>query len=336
MIPGHPPVSAFRSAALLLLACSLAYLATGCGGSSGESEGMSEVRELRSELKELESRVAALEAGGKQEPRPLAERIDELLATLRDGDILERYRAGRDLAELGERATPALRKALRSGDDGLRRAALLVLAKTADQSAVPEIRSVLRQSESDSDKSLALLALGRMGTPEAEEGVLLGLADDSREVQFAAVQAASEMDSERAVGPLVQYLTHKDEVLRGAAKRALLDICDEEFPGLETVWRDSNARTRVRLVDLFSELDTEDAREGLKLALEEENPALQLLAARALAGKGDYSGVPAARAHLNIENPRLNQMAMEVLKEAGYDLHFDENRGEYVLSEPEG
>jgi len=332
-----PSDSHFRWGGRALLFAALCLLVTwgsGCGESSDQPQ--TEVEQLRSQVEALRARVAALEGTQTEETPQKQEEVESLLRDLREGDVAARYHAARDLVEMDTRALPPLLRAVKSDDGTLRRAALMILAKIADPRAVPAIASIARGARDKTEKGLAVMALGRIGGPEAENTVLDVLGSGPKEVRVVAVQALVEMDSQKAVPRLVALLTENDDVIPAAAKRALEDICDDEFPGVMDIYQSSDTATRVRLVDLLSGLHNEDARAGLELGLQDQNLVLQLLAGRALAERDQFEGVPVAQAHLNDDNPRVSHMAMTVLKAAGYTVHFDRESGEYTFSRPGG
>jgi len=304
----------------------------GCAGSSERESQQAEIEQLRREVQELRERVAKSEATERRQPADQKSKIKSLLQTLKDGEIFAQYRAGRKLEKMGPEATPALLDALGSDDSSFRRAVLLILVRIADKRSAAPLMHIAQTSSSDTEKGMALIGLGRIANPEAQEIILQALEDESKEVKVAAIRALRDMESQEAIGKLVELLTDKDSMVRAEAKRGLKHICRHAFPGITALYGASDTQTKVHLIDLLSELNNNDAEQGLFLALEDDNLALQLMAARTLAEHGNFTGVALARDHLNSKNPQASQMAMQILKRAGYEVKLNGDSGQFVIT----
>jgi hypothetical protein len=139
------------------------------------------------------------------------ERIAKVIAQLADNSFRVRARAAAELKRFGVEAAPLLRQTVKGADEEAARRAEEALAEIEQDAAVQQIPAVVR-----------VLAWRR---PAGVVGVLLDYlpwapTDSIRgEIQAALYQLAQQPGPPDAV--LVQALSHKDEVIRSAARAAL-------------------------------------------------------------------------------------------------------------------
>lgn len=232
-----------------------------------------EAREDLSREPVLEHMIRALSEGTQAEFKKALEMIrligargvDRVVETLgQERQMSKRIRLFRSLTELGEVALEPLRKTLLDQRWYLVRNAVKVLSDLKDTRSVPSFLGLLSHPEPRVRKEV-VQALGRIGTPKAQEGVLKAIDDPDEGVRVRAVEVLQTLGGPkarerlRAVAARSSGLGLRDSVVRIKALRALGSLGqDEDVPMLEALL--------VRK-GLFSRMETEEVRRSAVSAL---------------------------------------------------------------------
>ncbi len=116
-----------------------------------------------------------------------------------------------------EKCAQAL-SSIESGDANERSEALKALVQFRVQSAVDAIANVARHDPEPTIRSLAISSLGSINHESVFATVLIGMADDSREVRAAAARSVSRLSFDRADAYVRVIETSNDETLACVAK----------------------------------------------------------------------------------------------------------------------
>jgi HEAT repeat protein len=276
--------------------------------------------------------LLALAALGALAPPGAADRADDLIGDLHDGDWQVRAEAAMALGETGdERAVVPLIEALR--DD------------------VREVRLN------------AAWALGEIGDERATEPLVAALNDQVREVRCVVAIALGKIGDDRAVGPLKEALKEEDlgasEVSAEAQIKAedpklievenntlvlqnssgcpcVADLCDhcvvqlcfastlvklgrdEYIDRLTLALQGEDRFLRKEAVGALARIDDPRAVGPLLEALKDEEPWIRSEAAKALGEIGDERGVDPLIDALKDENPWVRWAAAKALGEIGH------------------
>jgi HEAT repeat protein len=181
--------------------------------------------------------------------------VSALGALARGGGSMEvRANAARAIGILrGRAAIPDLVEALRSKDSGVLYECLIALQKIRDESAAPRVAFLLR----DLDPKVQIAAIETMGLLRNQDAVptladVLNRARDAK-VRRAALTAIAMLPAESSRPLYTQYLSDKDEKLRGAAAEGFARLKNAaDLPMLERAWQDEK-KTSPRLSLAFAQ-----------------------------------------------------------------------------------
>ncbi|MEW6052229.1 MAG: HEAT repeat domain-containing protein [Nitrospirota bacterium] len=141
----------------------------------------------------------------------------------------------------------------------------------------------LLQDDDGHIRSIAALALSRIGDPRAIEPLKHLLADPYEDVQEAAVDALSHFGSMLAVKELIEMLRHPSSRIRKNASLLLGKIgAKEAIPYLGFALKDGDVNVRKACVEAFSLLKTEDSVRYLIIALTDEDTSIRVSSALSL------------------------------------------------------
>jgi HEAT repeat protein len=169
----------------------------------------------------------------------------------------------------------------------------------------------------------AAYALGDMASTQAIPPLLEALSDSSRDVRGAAARSLGRLGADAAVVPLVRAIAH-EEIPRGVAGQALLELGDATLPALRALTadedpdlretavellgilgspadeailvqrlRDSSAEVRARATRALGRLAAADAADAVRAALQDRIPFVRAAAARAIGEIGDRASAAA-------------------------------------------
>lgn len=193
-------------------------------------------------------RVAALEALAELGGPPPAATAAE--ACLVDADERVREAAVRTLAAVANDlptiigAIPTISELARDPSPGVRAAIACLFASRGPDPRSARIIAELLEGPDEQERIAGLDAVRRLGDPVPIERVRTLLADPSRRVRAAAVQAlAASSDSDAATPDLVAALDDDADVVRNAAARALSE-CEATPAGLVDVLFRGSARAQ--------------------------------------------------------------------------------------------
>lgn len=164
--------------------------------------------------------------------------IDPLIALLKDPNPLTMGQAAQSLARLdAQRAIPALREAYKQADPNSKLTLIEVLGRLHDTGSVPILLDIVRNEKKHPVLTVAIDALGRIGSPAAVPELLRRLTQ--------------------------QPLTQRDELpgdVRAAIASALGEIGDPQaiVPLQELIHLEKNERTFNYMLDALSMLGCDD------------------------------------------------------------------------------
>ncbi|MGI5992664.1 MAG: HEAT repeat domain-containing protein [Methanosarcina sp.] len=136
---------------------------------------------------------------------PLEARVKKLTHSLGDKDQNVSYASVYALVDIGEPAVDSLIKALKDDNPQVRSLAALALGRIGDQKAVDSLIEVL-DDPSPEVRMSAAFSLGSLGAAEAVEPLIELLKDENENVVLSAVSSLGELRDPRAVEPICEVL----------------------------------------------------------------------------------------------------------------------------------
>jgi HEAT repeat protein len=172
------------------------------------------------------------------------------------------------------------------------------ICDVAGRIASPVYYSAFENLLKDEDghiRSIAAVALSKIGDPKAIAPIKMLLTDPYQDVQEAAVEALSNLGAFLSVDELLTILRDVNPALRKNAALILGKIgANEAVPALGFAMKDGNVDVRKACVEAFSLLRTEDSIRSLILALTDEEPYIRISSAISLGhirGKGVFEAL---------------------------------------------
>jgi len=172
------------------------------------------------------------------------------------------------------------------------------ICEVAERIASPVYCDVLEnllEHEDGHIRSLAAIALSKLGDLRAIEPIRRLLSDLYEDVQEAAVDALTNLSSGLSIDELIGMLNDTNPVLRKNAALLLGRIgAIEAIPDLGFALKDGDVSVRKAAVEAFSLLKTEESIRFLILALTDENPDIRISSALSLGsigGKGIFEAL---------------------------------------------
>lgn len=169
------------------------------------------------------------------------------------------------------------------------------ICEVAGEIASPVYYDILKKLLKDKDghvRSLAAIALSKLGNPRAIEPIKRLLIDPYEDVQEAAVDALSNFKSNLSVTELIDMLDDAKPALRKNAALLLGEIgATEAVSALGFTLKDDSVRVRKAVVKALSLLKTEDSIRYLTVALTDEEPEIRVMSVLSLGsigGKGIF------------------------------------------------
>ena len=236
-----------------------------------------------------------------------------------DGSALVRNHCALALGRIGDsRAIPALEHALNDESDRVRREAILAIERCGDPEAAPKVRRFLsdpslrvriaaavvlgvrrdlasgaallaRWRESAPwERPALIIALGRIGTPEAVEALVRAADDPMRSVRVCVVHALAETRTPPARAVARGKLADPSWAVRGAAALALGHVgMAEDGPGLLPLLVDPHPWPRRGAVYALGQLGFRSSAPKVRAALDDPDPEVRLAAVWTLGRLGD-------------------------------------------------
>ena len=152
--------------------------------------------------------------------------------------------------------------------------------------AILPLTSVLGE-ESSIMRQYAILALSKIGDPQAVDPLIAILGDKNENVRRAAVYALGKIGDPQAVDPLIAILGDKNESVCYAAEWALIKIGNESISSLITALGNENIRVRRASVQILGEIGNSRATLPLIIILGSKDRSFRIDAARALVKIGE-------------------------------------------------
>ncbi|MEW6068839.1 MAG: HEAT repeat domain-containing protein [Nitrospirota bacterium] len=160
------------------------------------------------------------------------------------------------------------------------------LCEVADKIAAPvyyDILEKLLEHEDGHIRSLAALAISKLGNLKAIEPVKKLLADSYEDVQEFAVEALYNLRDGLSTTELLGMLDNPNPAIRKNAALLLGKIrAKEAVPALGFALKDGNISVRKAVVIAFSNIKTEESIKFLILALTDEKPDIRVMSALSL------------------------------------------------------
>lgn len=168
--------------------------------------------------------------------------VAPLVRALRDGDWQVREAAIDALGEVGSPAVESLLKQLRDWD--IRKAVIRALGKIKDERVLDPLVNQLRSDEFGLDATDALVSLGE----PAIERLVAALKDKDESIRKQAVIALGRIKSPQALDPLIEMLQDQDWFTRLTAAAALEKIGDERGrDAIKPLLKDSDMVVKMRV-----------------------------------------------------------------------------------------
>jgi HEAT repeat protein len=168
-----------------------------------------------------------------------------------DPDRTVRQSALRGLARLGPAAQGAILAALDDREPAVQATALQMLpaVKVEAKKAVPRLRALAEKAENEQVREAAVLALGRLGGPEAEAAIGKVLACDNSLTRKACLQhlARKKSATKEHVPALIKALADPDADVRALAVHVLGSLGGDArsaLPAVEKLQKDDDERVR--------------------------------------------------------------------------------------------
>ncbi|HEY7374182.1 MAG TPA: HEAT repeat domain-containing protein [Polyangia bacterium] len=245
-------------------------------------------------------------------------------------------------AEIGAALEPQLTAALSHDDGEIRRFACRGLAAVSGESSAKAVASLLTDEE-DTIRAAAVGVLGRLHLTEALPGIVARLADDSKAVRRAVLQALARMDARLVTIALLRNpqvlaerhldvlsimrnnphplqrgfvetsLAHANEQIRGAAVAAFAAQGSDLVETLEPMLADRSAEVRRSAISALSRCPSERTRQ-LLLGLLDRDGEARAEVIRALGKVGDARVVPKVIAIFDSCTPEEQVYAIDVLE----------------------
>jgi HEAT repeat protein len=161
------------------------------------------------------------------------------------------------------------------------------MCEVAGRIASPVYYNILEKLLEDEDghiRSLAAIAISKLGNLKAVEQIKRLLADPYEDVQEAAVDALSNLKSGLSITELIDILNSSESPALRKNIVALLGRigATETVQALGFALKDGNIDVRKAVIEAFSNLNTEESVRFLILALTDEEPDIRVLSALSL------------------------------------------------------
>lgn len=216
-----------------------------------------------------------------------------LIEGLRDRSEAVRRVAAAALEEIGSGVISELLEGLRDTNWDVREQIAHILARVADQTAVPGLIAALRDEREDVRWRAADL-LGDLGDTAAVKPLIEALYDQSYSVLWAVARALGKLGDVRAVLGLMDILDDENSWVRQAAAEALGKIGDTRaVPGLMEALHDEERRVRWAAAEALGRIADGRAVSDLIHVLYDEERRVRWATAEALGKIGDMHAVPA-------------------------------------------
>jgi HEAT repeat protein len=198
-------------------------------------------------------------------------------------------------AGLGEEPNPVLLAGTGHRDDRVRLACTYAAGFARSASFLPRLKAALQDPQLDVRHN-AVVALGRMGTPEAAKALRSALFDRAGEVRIGAVRALTDVAGAESTEGLVMALRDSKYMIRAQAARALSHRIAEAgvVEGLVRAAKDGDFGVRAQaLASLAHAADAKAVVDTLAGALGDADFGVRTAACLALATLPDRDAVGA-------------------------------------------
>lgn len=264
--------------------------------------------------------------------------IDECIALLENID--ERDQVIDELVKMGDVALPALRTAMREGNELIRSGAIIALGRLDDAPSLQQICDYLNQDDSAEVRSSAAFSLGLLMDERAVPYLLGALEDPEIDVAEIAGASLGIIGSEEVSDALPRILHSESARVRGVAAQAigmiadrrmtrhLLPLASDDDPWVRMCsiqalgWMrarnsadaciralgDEDMRVREAAAATLGRLKVPETVDSLCQALHQENMWVAFFAAKALGQIGDERAIAQlmeAYEQTELENVRI-------------------------------
>jgi HEAT repeat protein len=265
------------------------------------------LQSLRAGLSDGDSwvRYYACQALGKQRDRASVEHIAALVSD-EAGQV--RVAAIEALSHLtGDVALAALRASVQSDDPDVKRAALLGLGLSSDQSSLPLLLEALAVGE-PATRLVSLSALSTFHASEVTRALAQAARDSDESVRTAALGYLAASDDETATAELIGLALTGPDAERTAS--ALATPHEKRAPALLRALAEADQELAPRITSFLSRLRSEAGRAALFEALQLPSSPARLAAVSALAVLGSREAHAAiARAAEHDDDPEVRRVS---------------------------
>lgn len=228
---------------------------------------------------------------------------------------------------------PVLINALDDSDSGVKIAVIDTLGLMREQSAADKIISLLNDKEPQVRQS-ACVALGYIGDPKAQEGLIERVKNDTdNSVRTQAILILGNMRSQSAVDSLIPLLKDKNLDIRLMSAQALGKIGDAKAaPAIKDALLVSVEEMKIekepylqgqynRLISAqasaLGELKDKSSEGKIEELLKNDEKSVKLSAASALGKLGNKSGLDVTKELVSDKNDMIRTQAIETLGNIG-------------------
>jgi HEAT repeat protein len=227
-----------------------------------------EVEDLRKQVAYLTSEVVYLQkqvAGGtpSDEESTGTGRLRQALARLGSRDLLQRYQAAQTVRGYGDEAVPGLVRLVAGEDARARESALLLLAQTNVNAALPELRKMAKEGLEpgvdaqglrlrDGEVAALLGILARQEDAESVPLFTLGLDSASEAIRGASLIGARRVLALDLLPPLVARLRKERRPVAKQIETVVCQMCSRDPEGFQARLRDLPPRSRFEVARVLS------------------------------------------------------------------------------------
>ena len=195
----------------------------------------------------------------------------------------ERYKVANDLAALGVDAVPEIITAAKHRVPYVRSAAARALGVIGDRRAVAPLADLLARDSFPEVRNEAATSLGRLGGPEATDGLTKAIADSDPYVRKAVVSALGKVGGPEAAARLIETMDDSDSGVRCYVAEALGRVGGPKAAArLIEAMDDSEPHVRYWVAEALGKVGGPEATARLTEAMTDPDPKVRDAAREAL------------------------------------------------------
>jgi HEAT repeat protein len=281
----------------------------------------------------LSCRVGLVPAIGGELGQKTRQDIDDAINNLGSGRMDLKRTAIKELVGLGSDAVGPLLETIKDSESKsniLRARCIYVLGEIGDNNAVPELISILKESDNKKLRSETIKALGKIGDERASPFLLKMLKDEELSIRFYAVESLAKIgDPEVSYAISNILLTDPDKNIRLEAIRALDTLnARSESNTVISALSDNDKYVRAYAAGLAASWDIKKALLKIVNMLRfDEDDIVRISSAQALGVYKDRSAAAILIEALSDESTEVRIEASRALAEiSGENYGFDDEK----------